>query len=165
MGDNNAGLKSAVRRWFNHDWKAEEIRKLGFALPIKRGQVLANIRDRQGQGWFRRQLLLAYRGACAVSGCEFENLLDACHIDPASQPTSVHSVENGILLRTDLHTLFDLGYLAIHPRDRTVWISPAIRDSNYTKLRGTEVRSVDTGFSGPDKLELLRRWKGRKLRG
>lgn len=164
-GDDNLTLKSAVKRWFNTDWDAVVRRQFRESTPITRQKVLTTIRERQGQSRFRRQLLNAYKDACAITGCDFVELLDACHLDPASNPISVHSVENGILLRTDLHTLFDLGYLAIEPLGQTVWISPAVRDPIYVRLAGKKLRLPEMGYSGPGETQLISRWKARKSEG
>ncbi|MER8511878.1 HNH endonuclease [Mesorhizobium sp. M1060] len=162
MGDNNSGLRTAVTRWLKTDWDAAVRRKFGASKPIKRRQVLTTIRERQGQSEFRKLLLNAYNGACAVTGCSFADLLDACHIDPVSNETSVHSAGNGIILRTDLHTLFDLGFLAIDPESRTVWISPDLTDATYLKLAGKKVRPPEIGYAAPSTIHLGHRWKTRK---
>ncbi|WP_169719739.1 HNH endonuclease, partial [Novosphingobium acidiphilum] len=54
----------------------------------------------------------AYDGKCAVTSCAIEPLLEAAHIHPYLGPKTNH-VTNGMLLRADIHTLFDLGLLAI----------------------------------------------------
>jgi hypothetical protein len=69
---------------------------------------------RQGQKAFREALLSAYQGRCAISGCDVEQVLEAAHIMPyLGEHTNF--VTNGLLLRADLHTLFDLGIIRIKP--------------------------------------------------
>ncbi len=63
-------------------------------------------RERIGQQRFRNQLFDAYAGRCAVSGCNVDEALEAAHIENYSGPKS-QIVSNGILLRRDLHSLFD----------------------------------------------------------
>ena len=70
-----------------------------------RRRVEASIVVREGQGAFRRGLLNAYRERCAITGIS-EPVLDAAHIRQYKGRHS-HAPANGILLRTDLHTLFD----------------------------------------------------------
>ncbi len=48
----------------------------------------------------------AYGGRCAVTNCDIEDVLEAAHISPYNGP-STDQVYNGLLLRTDIHTLFD----------------------------------------------------------
>ena len=63
-------------------------------------------RERIGQQRFRTELFEAYTGRCAVSGCNVNEALEAAHIENYSGPKS-QVVSNGILLRRDLHSLFD----------------------------------------------------------
>ncbi|WP_404482023.1 HNH endonuclease [Novosphingobium sp. BL-52-GroH] len=67
---------------------------------------------RQGQRAFRQALLSAYQGRCAISGCDVEEVLEAAHIMPY-MGEHTNAVTNGLLLRADLHTLFDLGLIMI----------------------------------------------------
>lgn len=74
-------------------------------------------RGRLGQGAFRVLVTDAYQRRCAVTGEKTLPVLEAAHIKPfaASGP---HRVTNGILLRSDLHKLFDLGYVTVTPKLR-----------------------------------------------
>jgi predicted restriction endonuclease len=93
---------------------------------------------RQGQGAFRQEVLKAYQGRCAISGCRLEHVLEAAHIQPYLGPNTNH-VTNGLLLRSDLHTLFDLHLIAINPSNWTVVVSGSIRDQEYTRFHGEPV--------------------------
>ena len=81
---------------------------------------------RIGQGAFRILVTSAYANACSITGDHTLPVLEAAHIKPFSM-SGPHTVSNGILLRSDLHKLFDSGYLTITPEYR-VEISPAIRE-------------------------------------
>lgn len=76
-----------------------------------RRRVEASIVAREGQGAFRKGLLDAYRERCAITGIS-EPVLDAAHIRRYMGPHS-NAPSNGVLLRTDLHTLFDKHLLTI----------------------------------------------------
>lgn len=104
-----------------------------------RRRVLAEIARRQGQAKFRRKLLEAYDGACAVSGTNVADVLQAAHIRPYNGPTT-NSVTNGILLRADLHNLFDLKLITIHPETLTVSVSPLLNGTIYWEFNGREIR-------------------------
>ena len=65
---------------------------------------------RSGQSAFRKELLRAYQGMCAVSGCRVEEVLEAAHILPY-RGEHTNQTQNGLLLRSDLHILFDRGML------------------------------------------------------
>lgn len=72
---------------------------------------------RQGQPAFRRKLLNAYGRKCAVTGCTIEATLEAAHIRPYWGDIT-NDVRNGLLLRADIHTLYDLGHIKIDGRYR-----------------------------------------------
>lgn len=71
-------------------------------------------RERLGQQWFRKQLVAAYDGRCAVSDCGVSEALEAAHIENYSGPKS-QVASNGILLRRDLHSLFDAHLISFEP--------------------------------------------------
>jgi putative restriction endonuclease len=95
--------------------------------------VLASIVRRRGQAAFRNSLIQAYGGTCPVTGCQVEPILEAAHIIPYLGPTT-HHVQNGLLLRADIHTLFDLQLLAVDPESLAVVISPTLTASEYAPL-------------------------------
>ena len=72
---------------------------------------------RLGQGTFRVAVTSAYGGACAVSGEHSLPVLEAAHIRPYAVAGS-HAVPNGLLLRADIHRLFDAGYVTVTPEHR-----------------------------------------------
>lgn len=71
-------------------------------------------RQRLGQGAFRLIVADAYLKRCAVTGEKTLPVLDAAHIKPVSSGGE-HRIDNGLLLRSDIHKLFDLGYATIQP--------------------------------------------------
>lgn len=100
-----------------------------------RARVLRDVVQRQGQRKFRQSLIAAYGGRCAITSCPVTALLEAAHITPYLGPDT-NSITNGLLLRADLHTLWDLGLIAVEPGKRTVWVSPQVNDSTYQALSG-----------------------------
>jgi putative restriction endonuclease len=81
---------------------------------------------RLGQGAFRVLVTDAYRRRCAITGERTLPVLEAAHIRPYSE-SGPHLVSNGLLLRSDLHTLFDRGYITVD-EDLRVLVSPRIRE-------------------------------------
>lgn len=69
---------------------------------------------RLGQGSFQVAVIDAYNRHCAVSGEKVLPVLEAAHIKPYADGGE-HRVDNGLLLRRDIHTLFDRGYMTITP--------------------------------------------------
>lgn len=98
-----------------------------------RERVVAEIVRRRGQPEFRRRLLDAYGGRCAISECDAEEALEAAHIVPYRGPAT-HHPSNGLLLRGDLHTLFDLGLFAVDSETMTVIVSPRLATTAYASL-------------------------------
>ena len=101
------------------------------------------ISRRIGQGGFRILVTDMYERRCAVTGERTLPVLEAAHILPVSRG-GVHSPDNGLLLRSDIHTLFDLGYVTIDMAHR-FQVSRKLRDewSNgriYYDLHGSTVR-------------------------
>lgn len=82
-------------------------------------------RARLGQGTFRVLVTEAYRRRCAMTGEKTLPVLEAAHIRSYSDG-GPHRTSNGLLLRRDLHTLFDSGYMTVTP-DYHVDVSARIR--------------------------------------
>lgn len=75
------------------------------------------IYPRLGQGTFRVAVTDFYERRCAVTGEKTLPILDAAHIRPFAAG-GAHEVSNGLLLRTDVHRLFDLGYVTVSDQGR-----------------------------------------------
>jgi putative restriction endonuclease len=84
------------------------------------------IAPRLGQGGFRVVVMEGYQRRCAVTGEKTLPVLEAAHIRPYADD-GPHTISNGIFLRSDLHTLFDRGYITI-TNDYHVAVSRRIRD-------------------------------------
>jgi predicted restriction endonuclease len=100
-----------------------------------RRRALAAIVRRQGQPEFRKRLIQLYSGRCAISGCDAIQTLEAAHIVPYNGPGTNHPA-NGLLLRADLHVLFDLGLIAVDPSTFTVILKNELRNTSYADLEG-----------------------------
>jgi len=103
-----------------------------------RERTIRSIVIRRGQPDFRRKLLLAYGEQCAITQFDSPTALEAAHIAPYKGDHTNH-VTNGLLLRSDIHTLFDCGLLAINTSDMTVVISPELIGTRYEFLRAREL--------------------------
>ena len=119
-------------------------------------RVLRSIRERRGQTQFRQALLGRYQGRCQVTGCPITGLLEAAHIVPFAGPDFDH-VENGLLLRADAHTLFDLGMMLVEPASLTVRIARAARVQPYLEMDGKRLW-IGEG-DGPSRQALAVRWE------
>lgn len=112
---------------------------------------------RLGQGSFRLIVTDSYERRCAFTNSPVLHVLDAAHIRPYSLG-GTHDPSNGILLRQDLHTLFDRGYMTVTPSHR-IEVSSRIREEfhngkEYYKLQGEIMRLPKYGdrYPSPDLL-------------
>jgi 5-methylcytosine-specific restriction enzyme A len=105
------------------------------SLVDARERALAEIVRRRGQTAFRQSLLRAYGGRCAMTGCDAEEALEAAHIHPYLG-AQTNRVENGLLLRADVHTLFDLGLVAVDSAAMTSVLAGSLMGTQYAVLAG-----------------------------
>jgi putative restriction endonuclease len=118
-----------------------------------RQRVLAQIVRRRGQQEFRERLLIAYGGRCAITGCDAVEALEAAHIVPY-QGDDTNSVQNGLLLRADIHTLFDLGLIGVRPDSMVVVVSERLRVTIYRELAGVPLRVPVNHYDRPSSAAL-----------
>ena len=108
---------------------------------------------RVGQGAFRLMVMDAYERRCAITGDRTLPALDAAHIRPFHE-TERHEIRNGILMRSDLHRLFDQGYVTVTPGLEFL-VSSQIRDqfdngAIYYDLHGRSVKVPTRADEQPD---------------
>jgi putative restriction endonuclease len=149
------------------DWASNIVRGRGYDLSIEPGLTLWRqlqtslsnspvIREeparygepvltypRLGQGSFRVLVTDVYERRCAITNERTLPALDAAHIKPYSYD-GLHTINNGILLRRDLHALFDKGYITITP-NMTVEVSKKIKEEfengrDYYRHHGNLIR-------------------------
>ena len=111
-------------------------------------RVLRAIRVRRGQAAFRERLLEAYASRCAVTGSNLVAVLEAAHIRPFAERGAA-VVQNGLLLRADIHTLFDLLLIAIDESSHKVLIHESLRGTDYEELEGTILSRPDSTLLAP----------------
>jgi len=109
---------------------------------VRYGQPILTL-PRLGQGSFRVLVTDAYERRCAVTNERTLPALDAAHIKPYSE-SGQHVISNGILMRRDLHALFDRGYITITP-SMNVEVSRRIKEEfengrDYYRLHGSTIR-------------------------
>lgn len=124
-------------------------------------------RRRIGQGTFKLVVTDAYERRCAVTEEKALPVLDAAHIRPFSD-VETHDVRNGLLLRSDVHRLFDAGYLTVTP-DLRMEASRRLHDDfndgeTYLKMHGLHVRVPASPELHPDS-EALRWHNENRFRG
>lgn len=132
-------------------WEEVQVR-LVKAVPVPDESVLVAAQKfgkpqiqlpRLGQGAFRIIVADSYQRRCALSSSHILHILDAAHIRPYKSEGGTHSPTNGILLRQDIHTLFDRGYITVTP-DYHVEVSKRIKEefnngAEYYAMHGKQI--------------------------
>ena len=134
-------LRESTFAWDNPSHLAENLPRYGDARLVH---------PRLGQGGFRVLVLDEYGRQCSITGERTLPVLEAAHIQPYSE-YGPHEVSNGVLLRSDLHTLFDKGYMTI-TNDLRVEVSKRIRGEfsngrDYYTLHGQKLKIVPSDSS------------------
>jgi len=100
------------------------------------------VRPRLGQGTFRVVITDVYDRHCAVTGEKVLPVLEAAHIKPVADGGR-HEIPNGLLMRSDLHRLFDRGYITVTP-DYRLHVSRRLKDDfhngeEYYQLKNRKI--------------------------
>lgn len=115
---------------------------------------------RPKQAEFRKALDLVYGARCCISDCPVPWALEAAHIDEY-KASNDNSSQNGLLLRSDIHSLFDSNLLAINPDSRLVYLAPEARAySEYARWHHASLAKPQPGHlaSAPTSSILKPRW-------
>lgn len=119
--------------------------------------VTRALRSRRGQPAFRQRLMETYDGTCGVTSSRVQPLLEAAHILPHARG-GTYEIRNGLLLRADVHTLFDFGYLAIDPTTWTTVVHESLSGTEYSpQFHGRPFRLPAARSHWPDAELLLER--------
>lgn len=125
-----------------------EIERNRFALDREFDSLrLALVRDRAAQAGFRESLIARGGPCCAMTGCREPDALEAAHIVPFAEGRPGRNlVSNGLLLRRDVHRLFDLLRISVQA-DMTIWLHPSLRNGAdygwlHGRVLGTEASAV-----------------------
>ncbi|WP_214072642.1 HNH endonuclease signature motif containing protein [Mucilaginibacter sp. dw_454] len=111
---------------------------------------------RPEQSKFRNDLFNRYGEKCMLTGCTVATAIEASHICHYRGPDDNHC-ENGILLRRDVHSLFDADLLGICPADLTIVLNTELQNTEYAEFQG---KALDFNNSGcrPSIAALQIRW-------
>jgi ribosomal protein L37AE/L43A len=108
------------------------------------GHTHATVRVRIGQANFRRALLQTHGPVCTFTGPAPEAVLEAAHLYSYAEHAT-HDTDGGMLLRRDIHRLFDLGQLAINPDTHTIDVGPpASYCEEYKRLQSQPLHHPPT---------------------
>lgn len=110
-------------------------------------RLVAQVR-RKRQGDFRAKLMRAYHGQCAMTGADVPEALQAAHIDPYRGSNS-QVASNGLLLRADMHLLFDARLLAVDPDENVIRVSARLAGTQYAVFGGERLARPDSPADCP----------------
>ncbi len=144
-------ILSEHKKWLQQN-SVEEKRPVASNPTSDVERQLRNVIKRQGQPRFRAELLRIYGHKCAVSGTNVPDVLEAAHIIPYAE-AGINRLECGILLRSDIHTLFDCGLLAIDDEYKVI-LHPDIQTSEYGKFFGKKINLPQNPAHWPNKESL-----------
>lgn len=122
-------------------------------LADTRDKVIREIVQRRGQPQFRAALMEAFGARCALTGCDAPEALEAAHIAPYLGVES-NDTSNGLLLRADIHTLFDLKLVSVCPITRVWHTSSKLGATTYASLDGTPLQ-MPAGIQCPPSIQAL----------
>lgn len=114
------------------------------------------INTRSGQSVFKGKVLRAYNNICCITGETIPELLEAAHIEKYKTKSSNH-LQNGLLLRIDIHRLFDNNLIFID-KNYIIHISSYITDEYYKKFNGKKINLPNFEYEYPsiEALEIRR---------
>ena len=145
--DLNIGPGILLRGLLQSDQPAELAPAFELVLADTRARFDYLTFFREGQGAFRLRVLDEYGRRCSVTGERSLPVLDAAHIQPYLGPESNH-IQNGLSLRSDIHRLFDSGYVTVTPNMK-FHVSKRLREDyengrEYYELDGKELLALPT---------------------
>ncbi len=116
------------------------------------------IRRRRGPDELRQRLLMAYGGRCAVTRFDGEAALEVAYLtgDPDTGP---HDPANAVLLRGDVHTLFDLNLIRVHPKTLKVFVADELKKGRYAALMARRLAVPERSEDRPAPEGLQKRWE------
>ncbi len=138
-------LRTEPGRSFWEEVTARLRRETGRGAQVVREQMYGEdrlVRTRLGQGTFRVLVTDLYQRRCAVTREKALPVLEAAHIRPVSAG-GTHRVDNGLLLRSDVHTLFDRGYVGVDSNHQLL-VSRRLKSDfdngeHYYRLKGARL--------------------------
>lgn len=107
-------------------------------LTDAREKISRQIAARRGQKKFRKKLLDTYNYQCQITESKVEEILEAAYILPYRGDQTNH-IQNGLLLRSDIHLLFDLGLLTVDANSYKVKIHPSLNESHYFEYNNKDL--------------------------
>jgi predicted restriction endonuclease len=140
----------------------EMVKTIGLSIEeapndIQLRQINLLKRSRNGQRKLKQNLLKQYSNRCCVTGCDVEVALNACHIEP-HRLNGYNDSKNALLLRTDIHALWDKNLIGIHPVTLEIHTSPKLHATHYASLANRKL-AMRNDLALPSENLLKDRWR------
>ena len=119
--------------------RLRELQRLAVEDGDERIKRLMHTAKREQQKRFRQEVYAAYDGKCAACGTEIYDILQAAHIDDFRGRKS-QIVQNGVLLRVDIHMLYDANLLGIEPGSHRIVLAGSADLAPYEYLSDAQLR-------------------------
>lgn len=121
------------------DTSAPKVIEPASADVLAKALRFASVAARPEQAAFRRKVFVAYGGKCAITGCSVVTALDAAHLRGRDWRLGHNDAEDGILLRKDVHALYDAGLLDLDER----WVVSVVQDvsAHYGQFAGLRAKT------------------------
>lgn len=128
----------ATTQYMSAEDKALELDRAAVLEGFERRFTRQEVRPAQAE--FRAALMQLYKRRCAISRCGVEEVLHAAHIIPFSEAVAFRDdPRNGLILRADLHALFDKFLISIHPKSRELVLASDLKNTSYGQFEGRKV--------------------------
>lgn len=101
-------------------------------------------RVRRGQAKLKQKLLEVYDASCCITECDTLEVLEAAHI-LSHADSGFNNSENALLLRADVHILFDRNLLKISPKTLKISLDKSLKDTEYWNLNGKPLKKRNDG--------------------
>lgn len=132
-------LSEEVRLSYAEGWEKEVLTHKDDLLAGLQDRKTSTQKARLGQAQFRDALMKRYKGRCVISKCAIPEALEAAHVMPHTGDPKWDHPDNGMLLRRDLHALFDAMLWSIDPKSNRMRLAERLKTTSYRKLDGREI--------------------------
>lgn len=144
---------AALARQLRNDFQIEHVTESAEQERLERQRETVERMARPNQVRFRKELLDLYGSACAITGCSALDAIDAAHVIGVGDDGN-DDPSNGIILRADLHRLFDRDLMAIDPGSMQVRFATNCQ-THYADIEGIKIEIPD---GGPEPVQFEQRW-------
>ncbi len=132
-------LPEEVRQSYAQGWERLVLTHKDDLLAGLQDRKTSTQKARPGQAQFRDALMTRHKGCCVITKCAIPEALEAAHVMPHTGDPKWDHPDNGMLLRRDLHSLFDALLWSIDPRNNRMHVAERLKATTYGKLDGREV--------------------------